>query len=914
MFTEKRYQEAAGILIILFSIIILLSIFSFNINDFELLAGGKSVKNIMGVVGAYLGDFLRGAFGYSSYLLFVVMAVAGWRILRNGTVADVLEKILSLFFLILTSSMLFSLIITKSAPHFSGGYIGLYLSGFLVNVFNDVGAYLIAGILNVVALILLGIISFSAILEYVSKNENVPAFLKDFFTKLFMYQIRKEIPLNHIDEAVKSLGKKPPWIIRKRVVVENPGKRGKEVPVQPKLIEFNGTQPDIIKPLINDDIIPEREYSAVPVSEVTAEYPVVSKPEPCFYDDEPEGEFEDRYEEREEIVIEPYSVPFYEVAREVNGPGLPIVSVKDDFIFGRDTANYSVRDEYIYDDNDEDKYDEEEDYVVPVNTGETSGDRISVNRIRALEAGEEIRTAVVLDEKIIDDEEFDDDTDEDDDDGFGDEDETGQGSLFSESAFPRPEKVFNRFSLPRGYSIPPDFLDLSKSFDIEGWKSDSKKTSEQLIRMLFEFGIEAKIVNINRGPVLTLYEIQIAPGIKVNRIVSLSDDIAMALAASRVRVVAPIPGKSAIGIEVPNRQREMVTLGDVITTGEYKSRSGGLKVGLGKDILGVPITVDLKKLPHLLIAGATGSGKSVCVNSIITSLLYNYDPNHVRFILIDPKMVELQLYNGMPHLITPVITENHVAPRALKWAMLEMERRYRILSEQKARDIDKYNAKIAEYGDKFERLPYIVVIIDELADLMMIAAKEVEGFITRIAQKARAVGIHLVLATQRPSVNIITGVIKANFPARIAFQVAQKIDSRTIIDQNGAEKLLGKGDMLYQSPTNSFPVRVQGAFISEEEISRVVNYLKGVGTPSYIEFEDSIFEEDEEDDGIDAEEEDRLFAEALKIVEETKKASASYLQRRLSIGYNRAARIIEMMEDRGYIGPQQGSKPREVFI
>ena len=290
--------------------------------------------------------------------------------------------------------------------------------------------------------------------------------------------------------------------------------------------------------------------------------------------------------------------------------------------------------------------------------------------------------------------------------------------------------------------------------------------------------------------------------------------------------------------------------------------------------------------------------------------MYNYDPNYVRFILVGPKMVELQLYNGMPHLLTPVITEPHMTPSVLKWSIYEMERRYRLLASMNTRDIVNYNEKVKKEKKKGERLPFIVIIIDELADLMMVASKDIEGYITRIAQKARAVGIHLVLATQRPSVDVITGIIKANFPARIAFQVAQKTDSRTIIDQNGAEKLLGKGDMLYQSPMSSFPIRIQGAYISEDELSSVVLFLKKIANPHYVDIEQSLMEFDDDDE----ESEDDLFIEAVKIVETTKKASASYLQRRLSIGYNRAARIIERMEELGYIGPQQGSKPREVYI
>jgi len=432
-----------------------------------------------------------------------------------------------------------------------------------------------------------------------------------------------------------------------------------------------------------------------------------------------------------------------------------------------------------------------------------------------------------------------------------------------------------------------------------------------LKKMLAEFGIESDVVNVNRGPVLTLYEMQIAPGIKVTRIVSLADDIAMALAAHRVRIVAPIPGKSAIGVEIPNRYRETVTLGDIVKSDEFQTFEGSLVVALGKDILGNPVMLDLKRLPHLLIAGATGSGKSVCVNSIITSLLYNYDPNYLRFIMIDPKMVELQLYNGLPHLLTPVIVDPIATPMVLKWTMHEMERRYCLLSEMNTRDIERYNEKIELYGSGLEKLPYIVTIIDEMADLIM-TSKEIEGYITRIAQKARAVGIHLVVATQRPSVDIITGIIKANFPARIAFQTAQKTDSRTIIDQNGAEKLLGRGDMLYQSPTSSFPVRIQGGYITEEEIERVVAHLCRLGKASYIDIEQTLYDAEESKDLDEAS--DDLFQEALKIVEETRKASASYLQRRLSIGYNRAARIIEKMEEKGYIGPQIGSKPREVLI
>jgi S-DNA-T family DNA segregation ATPase FtsK/SpoIIIE len=478
------------------------------------------------------------------------------------------------------------------------------------------------------------------------------------------------------------------------------------------------------------------------------------------------------------------------------------------------------------------------------------------------------------------------------------------------------QKIFDEILINEEYIIPSEYLHISPRHDKESWESEIRKNSELLVKTLSDFNIEARVSMVNRGPVVTLYEMQLAPGVKVTRVVSLSDDIAMALAASRVRVVAPIPGKAAIGIEVPNGKREMVTLGDIINTPEYHAADMMLKVIMGKDILGKPVMLDMKKQPHLLIAGATGAGKSVCVNGVIASLVCKYDPNHLRFIMIDPKMVELQLYNGLPHLLTPVITEPDETPKALKWAIFEMERRYRILSEQCVRDIDRYNQKIAamRHPEEFEHLPYIIIIIDEFADLMMAAPKEMENYVTRIAQKARAIGIHVVLATQRPSVDIITGIIKANFPARVAFQVAQKTDSRTILDQNGAEKLLGKGDMLYQSPTSSFPVRIQGAYISEEEIMQIVQKACTFGRPHYIDFDEFLKEQTTAEDNVDDPERDEMFVEALRIVEETKKASASYLQRRLSIGYNRAARIIEKMEELGYVGPQQGSKPRDVFV
>jgi len=412
-----------------------------------------------------------------------------------------------------------------------------------------------------------------------------------------------------------------------------------------------------------------------------------------------------------------------------------------------------------------------------------------------------------------------------------------------------------------------------------------------------------------------MFEVLPAPGVKLSKIVSLQDNIALRLAASSVRIVAPIPGKSAVGIEVPNKERFIVGFKELIDTEHVAYKKMDIPVVLGKDISGEAQFLDLTKTPHLLIAGATGSGKSVCVNSMILSILFKRSHHDVKMILIDPKVVELKLYNDIPHLLTPVITEPKKAFQALQYCLCEMERRYALLDGMGVRDIKNYNKRIVERNIATEKLPYIVIIIDEFADLMATTGKELESTVARLAAMSRAVGIHLVLATQRPSIDVITGLIKANIPSRIAFMVASKTDSRIIIDQVGAEKLLGKGDMLYASTTDPFPVRIQGTFVSDSEVETVVEYVKKIAPPDYID--DEIFFEDDDDfelqgdytsDGLDP-----LYDKALEIVVQAGKASASYIQRRLKIGYNRAARIVEDMEARGIVGPQNGSKPREII-
>jgi S-DNA-T family DNA segregation ATPase FtsK/SpoIIIE len=484
--------------------------------------------------------------------------------------------------------------------------------------------------------------------------------------------------------------------------------------------------------------------------------------------------------------------------------------------------------------------------------------------------------------------------------------------LHSEQARKKPHSAHHA---RKKYHVPVEILNQYP--DGEYWVIDqaTRDAAVTLKETLEEFKIQAEVTGIRKGPVITMFEILPAPGVKLSRIVNLQDNIALRLAASSVRIVAPIPGKHAVGIEVPNARRNIVSFREIIESElQREGKRPEIPVVMGKDISGEAQTIDLTQTPHLLIAGATGAGKSVCVNAIILSILYQLSPADCRLILIDPKIVELKLYNDIPHLMTPVITEPKKAFQALQYCIYEMERRYACLDSMGVRDIRNYNRRIKERNIAQEYMPYIVIIIDEFADLMATTGKELESTVARLCAMSRAVGIHLVLATQRPSIDVITGLIKANIPSRIAFMVASKMDSRIIIDMVGAEKLLGKGDMLYAGVVDPFPIRMQGAFVSEEEVEAVVEHVKTLGEPDYIDEE--IFYDDEEeavDPSLFSDGNDPLYDKALEIVLQQGKASASFIQRRLKIGYNRAARLVEEMEHKGVVGPAQGSKPRELL-
>lgn len=480
-----------------------------------------------------------------------------------------------------------------------------------------------------------------------------------------------------------------------------------------------------------------------------------------------------------------------------------------------------------------------------------------------------------------------------------------------EEFFPKKEVLHDDYVLPS-----TDLLDPKIEANIQVDKNAVFEKAKLIEKKLEDFGVKGKVTEIRPGPVITMFEYKPAPGIKINKIASLENDLAMGLSAVSIRIIAPIPGKDVIGIEVPNTKRELVVLREMLEDPEFAKSESFLTLALGKDIAGLPFYMDLRKAPHLMVAGTTGSGKSVLLNAIITSMLYKASPRELKFIMIDPKMLELSVYEDIPHLLHPVVTEPKKAAAALRWAVHEMDNRYRVLSEEGVRDIESYNKHIMKQDDedKWDKyLPYIVIVLDELADLMMVSGSEIKESITRLSQKARAAGIHLIVATQRPSADVVAGLIKANFPARISFLVFSKIDSRIILDAGGAERLLGKGDMLFLEPGTSNLMRLQGALISDEEREGITDYVKSQGRPHYNE-EITFVEEQDGDADLD-EEKDELYHQALRTIAETGQASISMLQRRLKIGYNRAARIVEIMEKEGVVGPQEvAGKPREVFI
>ena len=502
-----------------------------------------------------------------------------------------------------------------------------------------------------------------------------------------------------------------------------------------------------------------------------------------------------------------------------------------------------------------------------------------------------------------------------------------ENNLFKQEEEKKEEKVKEVLQLEHAvvvedehYEYPPvELLSKGSKKAIKGGARALTDVATKLQKTLYSFGVQAKVENVSVGPAITRYELKPAEGVRVSKIANLADDIALNLAAETIRIEAPIPGKQAVGIEVPNKEKEVVHFREIIESKEFKENKSKLTVGLGKDVAGNVQLADIAKMPHVLIAGSTGSGKSVCINTIITSIIYNAKPSEVKFVMVDPKVVELSVYNGIPHLLIPVVTDPKKAAGALAWAVQEMDNRYNVFAQKGVRDLKGYNALIEKENGQ-GKLPQIVIIIDELADLMMVAAKEVEDSICRLAQKARAAGMHLIIATQRPSVDVITGIIKANIPSRIAFSVSSQVDSRTILDQIGAEKLLGKGDMLYFPSGAPKPTRIQGAFVSDDEVEKIVSFVKSNGEAQYSEdiletIENSNKPEKElKEDGDPDDDTDPFLMDAIDVVVETGQASTTFIQRKFKVGYARAGRIIDQLEERGIISGYQGSKPRQVLM
>ena len=488
----------------------------------------------------------------------------------------------------------------------------------------------------------------------------------------------------------------------------------------------------------------------------------------------------------------------------------------------------------------------------------------------------------------------------------------------TEAAGPKARKTA---PIPGAYTLPSlDLLDPSPPWNHQVQENAMLAQAEKLENTLRHFGVEGRVTAIMTGPVVSRFEYEPALGVKISKITGLADDLALALKALSIRIVAPVPGKGVLGIEVPNPKRQVVALREILAEGAYQKSASRLTLALGKDIMGTPVVTDLAKMPHLLIAGATGSGKSVGLNAMILSILFKATPEEVRFLMVDPKRIELSMYEGIPHLLHPVVFNPKEATTALHWAVGEMERRYAFLSDLGVRNIDGYNqkARVKKPDPRIEEgilprgLPYLVIVIDELADLMLVSSRDTEEYLIRLAQKARASGIHLIVATQRPSVDVITGLIKANFPTRISYQVSSRMDSRVILDAMGAERLLGMGDLLFMPPGTSRLKRIHGPYVTDEEVSRVTEYLKAQAAPEY---EAGITEMREaEEEVAENGERDEKYADAVELVAETRNASISMLQRRLRVGYNRAARIIETMEKEGLIGPSDGIKAREVYV
>ena len=863
-------RELGGLVLIAAALVILLAIVSFTPQDLALADGEPS--NLIGPVGVHIGDALLSIFGVGAFFLNALLWYFGISLLVGRAIEARTAEIIGQGLFVLSGTVLGHLLFVEQSifGHSTGGWIGQFCGELMRNFFGTVGTTILAGSALIMGTVLVTSLSPGAILRWLLARVH-----RGWAWIRHKQQVRREFKQRFVEERQKLLQ-------GEELSISEQARREAErsvAPLTPEGYEFEEELDEKV----------ERKLASRLMRLFGGRMRNQTPPEPSKPDDsgtsgdDPTDDNDDDWELGEPADTEP----------EIEENPIPIQGIDDG------------------DDDDEEVHEVTDTQVIDMRS-ETDPDSMLAGEAASFgpQIVESEATRKSRERKEI--------LAEDDD-----------GLLF------KPKKKGN-------YELPPiSYLNFERDDEVTVDGDSLRKMAAEIEQTLSDFRVDGSVVEICPGPVITMFEFKPAPGVKISKIANLSDDLAMALAARSVRIVAPIPGKGVVGIEVPNPEREMVYLKEIIADDVFVNDDEmSLPLALGKNTEGGSIVADLARMPHLLVAGATGSGKSVAVNTMVCSLLYTHTPDDVRMIMVDPKMLEFSIYEEIPHLLLPVVTDPKQATVALNWTVQEMERRYQALADMGVRNIDGYNDKVEKFTKQaeldqlngreesealnalgidadgqpdHEHMPYIVVIIDEFADLMMTASKDVETAVARLAQKARAAGIHLILATQRPSTDVITGLIKANFPTRLALRVTSKTDSRVVLDANGAENLLGNGDMLFVPPGTSFLQRTHGAYVSEREIDKIVHFLKDQGDPRYNE---EILTEDEEvnDAGLPKQERDEYYEQAVELVIDSDRASISMLQRKLRVGYNRAARMVDMMEGDGIVGPSDGCKPRDVLI
>lgn len=862
--TRERSSEIIGIAMIALTILIFLALITdgYKSDVRRPIEGMSQVANLLGRPGAIFAGIGSVVFGGATHLLYFLTLVWGSMLLRHQPLDRMAWRVAGASIMLFSVAALLHIDVspTPKGDH-AGGVVGGFLGSFLLSTFGTIGSNIIAGALCVIGLLLATEFLFVHLFDAV----------RIVAVAVWKFSMATVASLVNLVTG----GAKSAWASSRVLRNSGKGKTEKAKVVAP-VAQAGGPAPIVLSRFAADTDAP---------AETTKKSKTIPKQ---LVEVEAEEDTEEKPAEEREIRIWTASPSAADLEDEDDLEEEDDAEEEDEEEVEDDAEEEDEGDEG--EEADEEEEEETEDEVVAIGaTAEPARPPVEFTALKKRKPMPRRKTAF-------------------------------------DSELP-PDYVY-----PKRYTKPSlELFDMPTPPPVEDWGDELRKTSVVLEETLQTFSIEARVTDVTRGPTLTRYELEPAPGIKVSRFLSLADDIALALKAHRVRVEAPIPGKGRVGIEVPNKFREPVLIRELLESRPFTRHKGALPLTLGKDIAGDVTLADLTGMPHLLVAGATGAGKTVCVKTLLASLLCARTPDELQIMLIDPKMVELSIFDDIPHLITPVVTDAKKAASALQWLITEMDERYRLFQHLRVRNIDVYNESVengeielvtdgeeesgqsGESVQSIRKLPYIVCVIDELADLMMLARAEVEDAIARLAQLARAVGIHLIIATQRPSVDVLTGVIKANFPCRISFQVSSRVDSRCILDEIGAERLIGKGDMLYLPAGQSKPARIQGAFVSDQEMNGLIAYLKTQAPPQYRDEIENFGKTRDQVEEID-DQDDELFDDAVRVVLETGQASISMVQRRLRVGYTRAARLIDMMEMRRIVGPHIGSKAREILV